>query len=68
MEKFLVFTVNFIALSLIFALLLALPVMWLWNSLMPEIFGLVQINFWQTLSLCVLLRGLFGTSYSGSSK
>jgi hypothetical protein len=32
----------------------------LWNSLMPAIFGLRSINFWQALGLLVLSRILFG--------
>ena len=32
----------------------------LWNWLMPAIFGLRMINFWQTLGLMVLSRILLG--------
>lgn len=35
-------------------------VMLLWNWLMPAIFGLIAINFWQALGLLVLARILFG--------
>ncbi len=35
-------------------------VMLLWNWLMPAIFGLITINFWQALGLLVLIRLLFG--------
>lgn len=35
-------------------------VMLLWNWLMPTIFGLIAINFWQALGLLVLARILFG--------
>ncbi|MBK8925971.1 MAG: hypothetical protein IPM74_08715 [Crocinitomicaceae bacterium] len=35
-------------------------VMWLWNWLMPELFGLVVINFWQALGLLILSKILFG--------
>lgn len=35
-------------------------VMLLWNWLMPAIFGLISINFWQALGLLVLARILFG--------
>ena len=35
-------------------------VMVLWNLLIPSIFGLVAINFWQALGLFVLARILFG--------
>ncbi|MDR2868479.1 MAG: hypothetical protein LBV46_02935, partial [Bacteroidales bacterium] len=34
--------------------------MLLWNALIPAIFGLVCINFWQALGLLVLGRMLFG--------
>jgi hypothetical protein len=33
-------------------------VMLLWNALLPQIFGFVAINFWQSLGLLVLLAGL----------
>lgn len=39
-------------------LLVCLPTMFLWNWLMPYIFGLPILNFWQTmglLGLCYLL-------------
>ena len=35
-------------------------VMLLWNWLMPTIFGLGVINFWQALGILVLSRILFG--------
>ncbi|GHT14209.1 hypothetical protein AGMMS4956_11630 [Bacteroidia bacterium] len=35
-------------------------VMLLWNALVPAIFGLAVINFWQALGLLVLARLLFG--------
>ena len=36
------------------ALILGLPLMWLWNWLMPSIFGLPFITFWQALGLNAL--------------
>ena len=39
----------------------------LWNWLMPLIFGLITINFWQAFGLYVLSRLLF-ESYSKSPK
>ena len=44
---------------IILALLMALPLMWLWNGLMPEIFGLTTIGFEQALGLSVLSSILF---------
>jgi hypothetical protein len=35
-------------------------VMWLWNWLMPVIFGLHAISIWQALGLLVLSKILFG--------
>ncbi|MDR0688208.1 MAG: hypothetical protein LBF55_05930 [Prevotellaceae bacterium] len=32
--------------------------MLLWNALVPQIFGITAINFWQALGLLVLLAGL----------
>lgn len=34
--------------------------MLLWNGLMPEIFGLTTITFWQGLGVFILCRLLFG--------
>lgn len=48
-------------------LLTALPIMWLWNWLMPEIFGLVTITFWQSLGLA-LLSSLLLKNSSNSNK
>jgi hypothetical protein len=36
-----------------------LPVMWLWNWLMPYIFGLPQLGFFQTFGLLLLVSLLF---------
>ena len=41
------------------ALLFGFVVMWLWNWLMPGIFGLTQITFWQAWGLVVLAHILF---------
>jgi hypothetical protein len=36
------------------AVILGLPLMWLWNWLMPTIFNLPTITFWQALGLNML--------------
>ena len=48
--------------SLVLAIIVAHSaiVMLLWNLLIPAIFGLASINFWQALGLSVLARLLFG--------
>ena len=48
------------------ALLIAWPVQLLWNEVMPEIFGLKAITFWQALMLSLLCSLLFKSSCSSS--
>lgn len=38
------------------AFLMGFPTMWLWNWLMPSIFGLIQINIWKAIGLNMLFR------------
>lgn len=43
-------------------------VMVLWNQLLPDIFGLATINFWQALGLFTLARLLFGRFGGGRGR
>lgn len=52
------------ALAILFGFLL----MWLWNALMPEIFGLPTISYWQGIGLFVLAKILCGVGGGGGSK
>jgi hypothetical protein len=47
-------------LAALFALLLGVVVQWLWNWLMPAIFGLKPITFWQAVGLLFLAKLFFG--------
>ena len=64
---------NFIAiigvviLAFLIDLLLAWPFMLLWNWLMPMIFGLTTLTFWQAFGLMLLCSFLFKGSTSNSS-
>lgn len=49
------------------SLLLAFPITWLWNSLMPAIFDLPVITFWQAFGLN-LLSSLLIRSYTSNTK
>ena len=40
-------------------LLIAFPVMWLWNYVIPDVFGLSTIVFWQAFALYTLSSILF---------
>ena len=44
----------------LFMTLGGLIVRWLWNALLPELFGFPTIGFWQALGLLALSRILFG--------
>ncbi|GAB4136780.1 MAG: hypothetical protein Fur0041_11330 [Bacteroidia bacterium] len=52
--------IGFAALFCIFILGMGWVTMLLWNWLMPAIFGITMINFWQAAGLLVLGRLLFG--------
>ena len=52
----------FIGLIAIFIVLLGYPVMLLWNWLMPELFSLPVITFWQAIGLNLLCTILFRPS------
>jgi hypothetical protein len=58
---------GFIALVVILGLVLALPVMWLWNAcLIPAVSGLHEITWLQAWGLMVLFSILFKDSSSSS--
>ena len=48
-----------LALIVTFVLILGYPMMWLWNWLMPELFGLPTITFLQAIGLNVLTSIIF---------
>lgn len=46
----------------------ALPTMWLWNWLMPYLFNLPTIGFWQALGLNALTTILFKNTVTVNNK
>lgn len=62
LQKHLVFIPLFCA---AFAALFGWIVMLLWNWLMPELFGLPLISFWQSVGLLLLCKILFGGLFGG---
>jgi len=50
-----------------FSLLLAFPVKWLWNYLMPTVFGLIEITYFQAFSMLLLCGLLFKASVNKTS-
>jgi hypothetical protein len=60
-EKFGVLCVALIVI-LVFSLLIAFPIKWLWNGVMPDVLGLPEITFWKAYGMYLLshllLRGV----------
>jgi hypothetical protein len=46
--------------------LFGLVIMWLWNWLMPQLFGLKEITYWQAIGIFVLVKILSGSIHAGS--
>jgi hypothetical protein len=53
--------------AFVLALVASLPVMWLWDWLMPEIFGLQEITWLQALGLSLLCSLLFKSNAASKS-
>jgi hypothetical protein len=47
------------------AILFGFVIMWLWNWLMPEIFGLTTLTYWQAVGLFILSKILIGHGGGG---
>lgn len=50
------------------SLILALPLLWLWNATMPELFGMKEITWWMAWKLMLLSTILFRNVGISSSK
>ncbi|MBN2078617.1 MAG: hypothetical protein JW838_06600 [Spirochaetes bacterium] len=50
-----------VALAVLFAFLFGLLVQYLWNWLMPGLFGLGTITYWQAVAMVILAKLLFGS-------
>ncbi len=58
--------IGMILLGILVAALLGFVIMWLWNWLMPMIFGLTTITYWQGIGVFILAKIIFGGIGSGS--
>jgi hypothetical protein len=52
--------------AVVLSLALGCAVMWLWNWLMPALFKLPRIDFWQAVGLLVLSHILFKSHLMGN--
>lgn len=60
--------IGLLVITALVVLLITLPVMWLWNWLMPELFGFSTLTFWQALGLSTLCSLLFKSTNTSSNK
>ena len=49
---------------LLSAIIMAFPTMWLWNYIMPDLFGLIKINLYQAIAINFLSNILFKANVS----
>lgn len=58
-----------ILILLMIGLLIIAPllIMWLWNGMLPDMFGFPEIGFWRAVGLMILSWLLFGNKYSYKS-
>ncbi|MCP4130108.1 MAG: hypothetical protein GY754_03725 [bacterium] len=54
-----------VAFAVCFALIFGLVLQYLWNWLMPGLFGLATITYWQAFGILILAKILFGSFGSG---
>lgn len=50
-----------VAMAVLFAFLFGLLVQYLWNWLMPGLFGLGTITYWQAVAMVILAKLIFGS-------
>jgi hypothetical protein len=49
-----------IAIAAVLVAIMVVVFRWLWNTTMPEVFGLRQLSFWQAFKIMLLAGILFG--------
>ena len=62
-----VFIAKHVVFGLVVGVAFTFAVMLLWNWLMPLLFGLTVITFWQSLGILALSKILFGSGNHGHS-
>ena len=66
-ESFMV-VAAFLLVLVVMGLVIGFPLMWLWNWLMPVVFGLPTITFYQAVGLYLLCGVLFNQTSGSSNK
>jgi hypothetical protein len=53
-------TVIGLAIALVIVAILVVIFRWLWNSTLPDVFGVREVSFWQAFKIMLLASILFG--------
>jgi hypothetical protein len=54
--------IGIMGMAIVLIAIFTYPTMWLWNYLMPNIFNLPELTFWQTFGLMILARLILPTT------
>ena len=49
-----------LAIAAVLLVIFTLVFRWIWNNVVPEVFGLKEITFWQAIGILILASILFG--------
>lgn len=60
--------IGLLVVTVIIGMLMVWPLVWLWNFVMPDIFGLPEITYWQMFALYFLIQCLFKLSVTVNNK
>jgi len=60
MNENIIGTVVGVAIGAVIVAIIVTIFRWLWNTTMPEVFGLKQLSFWQAFKIMLLAGLLFG--------
>lgn len=66
--KFITTWVTLFICALALGMLLVWPLVWMWNFVMPDIFGLPEITYWQMFWLYCLIQILFKLNVTINNK
>lgn len=59
MKNFIITWIGIFIAVILLGFLLVWPMVWMWNFVMPDIFGLPEITYWQMFWLYCLIQILF---------
>jgi hypothetical protein len=68
MGKFIMTWVTYFICAIVIGLLLVWPLVWMWNFVMPDVFGLSEITYWQMFWLYFLIQILFKMNITINNK